>query len=496
MPKLLAGTEVSPRSLAEARVVVLGIGRFGGGLGVARWLASQGASVLASDRLPRAELGASPELLEADGVELLLGGHAGIDWKGVDLLVVNPAIPPQAPIVCEAREAGVTLSSEIALLMERWPGPMIGVTGSNGKSTTVGLTAAMLRALGRPAMAGGNLGGSLLRALDEVDASTTAVLELSSFMLEALPGGLPPVDVAVITNLTPNHLDRHGSMQSYAHAKAQVLRGARAAVLRADQSAVVDLAVDAPFDRRWFADGERPPANPSLWVDAHGALRDGRPEPRLAAGSFALPGRMNLLNLAAAALATEALLGIECQLDALAPRVVADYLPPPHRLAQVAEVHGVRWLNDSVSTTPESTAASLEAVNARCVLIAGGRDKGLDAEPLIEAARRHALRVLTVGEQAESLAQALNRAGIPAEQVDTISAAVRRAAVVARPGEVVLLSPGYSSHDQFAHFEARAACFEAEVGRHAAQGNLAASRQKSGVRGGGDRKLGDRTAES
>lgn len=477
---------MTPSSLRGARVVVLGIGRFGGGLGVARWLASEGASVLASDRLPRAELGDAPALLEADGVELLLGGHEGLDWAGVDLAVVNPAIPPSAPVVRAARDAGVPISSEIALLMERWPGPLIGVTGSNGKSTTVGLTAALLQELGRPALPGGNLGGSLLPRLGEVDAETTAVLELSSFMLEAPAAGLPPVDVAVITNLTPNHLDRHGSFEAYAAAKGRLLRGASTAVLCADQSAVVDLAVDAPADCRWFGERRDGSPRPELWLDPEGALRDGAGELRLAPGGFGLPGRMNLLDLAAATLAVEAQLRIDCHLEELAPRVAARYRPPAHRLALVAERDGVRWIDDSVSTTPESTAASLEALGAPCVLIAGGRDKGLDPAPLVEAARRHARLVLTVGEQADSLAQALNRAGIPAEQVKTISVAVRRAAATVRSGEVVVLSPGYSSHDQFAHFEARAACFVAEVGK---LGRADGSRVDA-ERGAGDRELG------
>lgn len=453
---------MSAQDLSDARVVVLGVGRFGGGLGAALWLAEQGASVLATDRSPRAELGEAPERLEDAGVEVLLGGHAGLDWRGVDLLVLNPAVPPDAAPVLRAREAGVPLSSEIALLMERWPGPMLGVTGSNGKSTTVGLLAGLLEASGRAALPGGNLGGSLLARLDSVEPGTAAVLELSSFMLDALPQGLPPVDVAVITNLTPNHLDRHGDMDAYVAAKARLLEGAGAAVLRADQPEVAALAERLAVTPRWFGLAG---SGADLELGPTGGLVDGEGQLRLEPGSSPLPGAMNLLNVAAATLAVEALLQIDVQIQNGLPKALRAHPLPPHRLQLVVERAGVRWIDDSVSTTPESTAASLQALGAPCLLIAGGRDKGLDPESLIEAATRHARCVLTVGEQGAELAHRLNRAGILAEQVDTISSAVSRAAELAREGEVVLLSPGFSSHDQFAHFEARAECFVAEVGR-------------------------------
>lgn len=471
----------APDTLSGARAVVLGLGRFGGGFGAARWLLDQGADVLVTDRAPADSLGEAPDRLAALGASLALGSHDGVEVEAADLLVVNPAVPLTAPLVVRAREAGVHVTSEIGLLLERWPGPVLGVTGSNGKSTTVTLAAALLRAAGRDARLGGNLGGSLLAELSDATAETVAVLELSSFMLEALaPGGLGP-DVAVVTNLTPNHLDRHGSMEAYAAAKAAILARARLAVLPADDGRILSWAGPPGQERRLFgrAGGAGAEGAADVAVADDGSLVtydtlsgvSGQPTTArrtlLADAAIPLPGLMNRLDLAAATLAVAGLVGrpaAEAALVAAAP----DLATPPHRLSLVAESGGVRWVDDSVSTTPESTAASLAALDPAgdrlCLLVAGGHDKGLEPEPLLEAAARHARIVLTVGEEGPGLAASLNARGQMAEQVNTVEAAVTRAAALAQPGDTVLLSPGYSSHDQFANYEARAEAFVRAVG--------------------------------
>jgi UDP-N-acetylmuramoylalanine--D-glutamate ligase len=462
--------------LADARVVVLGLGRFGGGLGVSRWLLGQGAAVVVTDRLPRAQLGDAVGTAELLGAQLAVGGHDDVDLSEADMLVVNPAVPLTAPLVCEARDRGLVVTSEIALLMERWPGPMLGVTGSNGKSTTVGLAHAILESAGVPAVRGGNLGGSLLGQLAEATAETVAVLELSSFMLELLAergadqGQAIGPEVAVITNLTPNHLDRHGSMEAYCEAKAAILARARHIVLPLGDAWLEPLANGLPGDRsglvRWFGDIPDDPSapQPDLGVDVAGHLVNRRGRRVLDTRDMLLPGRMNRWDAAAATLAVAALLGNSERAEKALPGGLEGYQAPPHRLQQVACSEGIRWVDDSVSTTPESTAASLEALEGGpCLLIAGGRDKGLDPAPLVNAARSRARTVLTIGEEGAELAQRLNRAGVAAEQVETVDAAVERAATLARAGDTVLLSPGYSSHDQFAHFEERAASFCAAV---------------------------------
>jgi UDP-N-acetylmuramoylalanine--D-glutamate ligase len=470
---------VSPAGLEGVRVLVLGLGRFGGGLGVSRWLLDQGALVTVTDRASREQLDGPASAVEEAGARLLLGGHEGVDLACTDLLVVNPAVPLEAPLVTAARERGVRLTSEIGLLMERWPGPLLGVTGSNGKSTTVGLAGAVLGAAGVSVETGGNLGGSLLSRLGQVARGTVAVLELSSFMLEMLAlrqrkaaagGGeaLGP-EVAVITNFTPNHLDRHGNMQAYGKAKAAILAQARAAVLPHGDAAVEALAAGFQGSVLHFGDARAAQSGnpapkvhgsvPDLGVDGLGNLVGASGSVVLSDTQIPLPGRMNRLDLAAATLAVGALLSDpQRALDAL-PAALERFRLPPHRLQLVALSRGVRWVDDSVSTTPESTAASLEAVTGGCLLIVGGRDKGLDPEPLLMAAVGRVRRAFTVGEQAAPLANALNRSGVNAEQVNTVEAAVTRASQIAREGETVLLSPGFSSHDQFAHFEQRAQAF-------------------------------------
>ncbi len=454
--------------------IVLGLGRFGGGLGVSRWLLGQGAEVTVTDRLPRAELAEAADELESLGARLALGGHEGLELAAADMLVVNPAVPLQAPLVQEARALGVALTSEIALLMERWPGPMLGVTGSNGKSTTVGMAHAILEAAGLPAVRGGNLGGSLLGQLELANEQTVAVLELSSFMLELLGELKLGPHVAVFTNLTPNHLDRHGTMEAYREAKAGILVRAESLVLPVgdcwlepfglglQDGPAAALAAVPPPQVLWFGDvgGSR---QPDLGVDGQGHLVDGQGLQLMASEDVPLPGRMNRWDAAAACLAVGALLGDHDRAQRALAAGLHAYQPAPHRLQQVARKGGVLWVDDSVSTTPESTAASLEAVGGPCLLIVGGRDKGLDPEIMVQAAVGRVRHALTIGELGSSLALRLNREGVDAEQLETVEAAVDRAAALARPGDTVLLSPGYSSHDQFVHFEERAAAFCAAV---------------------------------
>ena len=475
--------------MAGCRAVVLGLGRFGGGLGVARWLLDQGARVTVTDLLDAEQLAEPAAELAKRGARLVLGGHDGLDLGDTDLLVVNPAVPLSAPLVREARQRDIPLTSEIALLMERWPGPLVGVSGSNGKSTTVGLITSLLEAAGQPAVAGGNLGGSLLESLagnsvPGPEPGTVAVLELSSFMLELLGERRLGPEVAVLTNLTPNHLDRHGSMEAYRDAKAAILSCARVAVLPWGDPWLEPLGESVSYETRWFGEHGSGAAEldqgsvqgtvqgVDLGVDLAGDLRNGQGRCVLETARNPLAGRMNRIDLAAAILAAQAALGDTERVFQAIPEALERYQAPPHRLQEVACLAGVRWVDDSVSTTPESTAASLEAVEGSCILIAGGHDKGLDPEPLLVAARQGCRMVLTVGEEGPLLAETLNRRGVPAELVDTVEAAVVRAAGLAQLGETVLLSPGYSSHDQFAHFEERAAVFARAVGRLGGSGAL------------------------
>ncbi|MFT7463661.1 MAG: UDP-N-acetylmuramoylalanine--D-glutamate ligase [Pseudohongiellaceae bacterium] len=443
---------------------------------MARWLLAQGAEVLVTDLASRESLGDAVGDLADRGATLILGTHDGVSVESADLLVVNPAVPLHAPLVARAMSAGVAVSSEVALLMERWPGPVVGVTGSNGKSTTVSLTQAILEACGQSAVAGGNLGGSLLERLDHLAEGTVAVLELSSFMLEtlALLGQGP--DVAVVTNITPNHLDRHGDFASYCTAKAAVMARAHTVVLNADDQVVAGLARPAGSTALWFGSSlvreNEGSDTPHLGVDSEGHIVDAQGRQVFSSDEMPLPGRANRLDLAAAALAASAVVGGLPQVIEALPKALGGFQLPPHRLETVSTRGGVLWVDDSVSTTPESTAASLAALmmkpaqgeqSGRCLLIAGGHDKGLVADPLVAAAAQYTRYVLTIGEEGQRLGEALSAAGVSWRLAGTLEAAVALAGGWAREGDTVVLSPGYSSHDQFVHFAARGLAFRGAV---------------------------------
>jgi UDP-N-acetylmuramoylalanine--D-glutamate ligase len=456
--------------LAGRRVVLLGLGRFGGGLGAARWLLGQGAELTVTDKAAPETLAGPAAELAAAGARLVLGGHDDVDFAAADLLVVNPAVPLDAPPVRAALDAGVPVTSEICLLVSRWPGPVLGVTGSNGKSTVTGLCHALLATAGRAASLGGNIGGSLLDRVERAEPGEVAVLELSSFMLDLLAReGLGP-EVAVITNITPNHLDRHGSMEAYAAAKRSILQRARTAVLFAEDELVREAA-DAFSGRALWFGGEG-----DVRIGEDGGLLDRRGEALLASAAIPLPGRANRLNLAAALLAVSAVLGDEVAATRALPGALASYELPPHRCQPVGTWGGVEWIDDSASTTPESTRASLAAVGAPAILIAGGRDKGLDAAPLLDEAQRVARAVVALGEQGPALARELSSRGVVTEVVPDVETAVARAAALSRPGDTVLLSPGYSSHDSHANFVERSEAYVRAVLAHAAR--LPLSRQR------------------
>ena len=437
------------------RVVVLGLGSFGGGLGAVQWLCDQGAEVVVSDRLSLEELGPVATEAQRCGAKLLLGSHDGIDWNTEDVAVVNPAIPLDADPVMAAREKDAMVTSEIALVLERWPGPVLGVTGSNGKTTTAMLASVLLREAGAEVALGGNLGGSLLGSLSDATAKTIAVVELSSFMLEGLERqGLGP-DVAIITNVTPNHLDRHGSFENYLAAKKAILLRARGAVMSTEDESSRSLLNEFSGEVSWFGEGGKwaPSSDGDLVNEVGEVIVRNRDIPLL--------GRANRMNLAAGLAGVEMITGKPWG-ESVAP-AMKNYSPPPHRMERVDSQGDVVWIDDPASPTPESTAATLEAIGRPCLLSPGGRDKGLDPTPLFEAASLMAKCVLTIGETGRGLSEKLQTLGVETHSVGTVEEAVSVAARISTTGDVVLFSPGYSSHDQFQDFRSRGHRYVKEV---------------------------------
>ena len=430
--------------LAGRRVVVMGLGRFGGGVGVTRFLARQGADVLVTDRLGRDELaGSLHKLADLEGITYRLAGHDEADFRNAALIVANPAVPPGNPYLAAARDAGVPITSEIRLLAQRLPSRerVIGVTGSAGKSTVTAMVGHILKQQQSNIWVGGNLGGSLLDNLDDIAADDWVVLELSSFMLHGLAEDKWSPHVAVVTNLVPNHLDWHGSLDAYVTAKQAIL----------DYQQPGDVAIlGAGVETRMSARTRR-------------VVRVGDGDG--VALAPALPGAHNLTN-AMSAIHAAAAAGVG---SADAAAALADFTGLPHRLQLVAEHAGVRCYNDSKATTPEAARLAIASFAAGCVhAILGGFDKGSDLTALAHHARTHCRALYTIGATGDVIADAADAHDGSAEvvrcgELDTaVGAIVRRA----QRGEVVLLSPGCASWDQFASYEQRGARFVEAVLRH------------------------------
>ncbi len=419
--------------LAGKRVTVVGLGNFGGGVGLTRWLCHQGAIVTVSDKADAASLEESIKALNGFGVNLHLGGHDPRDFLHADLLVVNPAVPKEMPLLAEAQAAGVPRTSEINLFLQRCPAVVVGVTGTIGKSTTTAMIGEILRQR-FCVHVGGNIGRSLLETLPRIEADHLIVLELSSFQLEDLPLiGISP-HIAIVTNLMPNHLDRHGRMENYAQAKKNIFAfqsSQDVLILNRQCQATVDWAKDAPGRVDWFH-----PENESF--------------------PLALPGDHNQANAQAAwAVARQFDLDRETAAAAL-----AKFSGLPHRLELVIETHGVKYYNDSKCTTPESAITALRAFPDRtAIILVGGYDKSVSFEALGQALARYAKAAVAMGQTADKIVTSVekHRSSIlpDVKQARNLTEAVELAKQLAEPGDVVLLSPACASYDMFQNYEKR-----------------------------------------
>jgi UDP-N-acetylmuramoylalanine--D-glutamate ligase len=420
------------------RVTVMGLGRFGGGLGVTRWLAGQGAIVTVSDQAKGEELTESIAALADLDVRIHVGGHDEADLTRCDLLVVNPAVPFDSPHLLAAKRAGVEMTTEINLFLQRCPAAVVGITGSSGKSTTTAMTGAML-ATHLPAHVGGNIGISLLSELEGMGGDHVVALELSSFQLAYLPLLHRSPRVAVVTNLQPNHLDRHKDMADYGNAKKNI------------------FAFQGPGDILVL---NRRDVITSAWAaDARGQVVyfDFDDEPFL----LPLPGRHNQANAQAAWQAARRF-GVSRQ---QAQAALRDFRGLRHRLELVATARGVRCYDDSKCTTPDEAVVAIESFPERSgVFIAGGYDKKIDMSRMYRALAGKAKAVVAIGQIGPQVAAEVERLRgqdkLPiVVRAKSFEQAVRAGAELAAEGDVLVLAPGCASFDMFKNYEQRGDCF-------------------------------------
>lgn len=460
------------RDYRQRRVTVMGLGSFGGGAGAVQFLAARGAIVTVTDLRNESQLAeAIAALRQTPPAHWKLGRHEETDFTEADLIVVNPAIRRDHPLLRSANSRGVPLTSEMNLFWQHQPGTIVAVTGSNGKSTTTALIHSILQASQSPAKRqgkawlGGNIGQSLLPVVDQIQSDDDVVLELSSFQLTDLDRLQVSPRVAVVTNLSPNHLDWHDTLDHYRWAKQTMLRWqspADVAVLNADDPDVRDWPTRGR--RLWFGfhdhGGEGAFLDNGTAVWRTNGVQQEFPLPQW----VRLPGQHNLANALAACAATMAL-GVSLE---QVRQGIERYVPLPHRLQFVGEVLGRKFYNDSLATTPESAIVGLRSFTQPVVLLAGGYDKHVDLTEMARHIARQTKAVALMGQTAKQLGDAIertaNRQAVASEPLPDFDSAFQWAWDHSAPGDVILLSPGCASYDWFRNFADRGTRFLQLVG--------------------------------
>jgi UDP-N-acetylmuramoylalanine--D-glutamate ligase len=426
------------------------------GAAAAHWCLSQGALVRGTDQ---AEQPAGAQALAHSGVELYLGGHRPEDFAWADLLVLSPGVDQRQPLVAGAVARGAEVIGEMELGWRFLTRPAVMITGTNGKSTVTTLIGRMLEAAGRRVFMGGNLGSPLCRALLDGQDFDWAVLEVSSFQTDTGPSLSPRV--GLVTNLTPDHLDRYDSFEQYAASKLSLLAhqsGDQVGILCADDPELMARR-NLAGGRLWLYGGRRPDG-PGGWLEGGDLVLAPEPgqEVRLSGANSKLAGGFNRLNLLGASLAALAA-GVEA--DAV-QRVIDEFPGLSHRLQWVAEKNGVIFFDDSKGTNVGAVEAALAALERRAVLLLGGRDKEGDFRRLIPLIRQREAGVICFGE-AGPLIQGQLAPDVQAELAPDLAGAVQAAARLAKPGQAVLLSPGCASFDAYTSYAARGDHFQSLV---------------------------------
>ena len=468
-------------SWPDLKVVVVGLAREG--QAAAQFLAQRGAKVTVTDANPAERLRKAVAALQGTGVNFALGGHPErlLNPDTCDFLVVSPGVPLSSPFLQQAQRKRLPLTTESRLFCQLCPAPIIGISGSSGKTTTTTLTGKMLRAAGYNAPVGGNIGQPLLNRLDEIRAADWVVLELSSFQLEYFHASLnqsaniPPQlrpffadwspKIAALLNITPNHLDRHKTMAAYTQAKRALvdyLGPNQPAVLGWDNPVTQAIGQQLNAPVRWFSLRQRVKNGACLVEGQISLLKGGAPRPVCPAGAVKLRGQHNLYNVLAACAIADA-----ADVDAAAmAQAATGFSGVPHRLELVTRQKGVAWYNDSIATSPERLMAALKSFDEPIILLAGGKDKDLPWEDAARLITQRVKHLILFGQARKLIFEAVEEAITNRPDADpgklptidvyrTLEEAVARAKTIARPGDVALLSPGGTSYDAYHDFAAR-----------------------------------------
>src|SRR2546426_2986941 len=439
--------------LEGKRVLVVGLARTG--IATALFCAARGARVTATEARPESEVSEAAAKLRAAGCVLELGGHREETFLVQELIVPSPGVPADTPFLQAARAKGIPIWSEIELAYRFLKGKLIGITGSNGKTTTAALIAHVLETAGFPVILAGNIGTPLVARVEETSDSSICVVEMSSFQLELIESLRP--DIGVLLNLTPDHLDRHPSLDAYGRAKARLFENQNkgdAAILNADDPGLKAYAPSRPqvfwFSRRQLID--------------QGALlrgseivfrRGGTEQVLLRRENIGLPGAHNVENVLAAAAAAF--------LSGALPEAIATgvtrFAGVEHRLEFVAEIQGVRYHNDSKATNVDATLKALDAFPGRILVILGGKDKGSDYTLVRAPLREKAILALLIGAAAEKIERQI-AGSVAIERAGTLERAAGIASHAARQGDIVVLAPACASFDQFQSYEHRGRVFK------------------------------------
>jgi len=444
----------------------MGLGLFGGGVGAAKFLVSQGADVMVTDLKSAEELSASLKMLNGLPVKFRLGEHSEEDFADADMLIVNPAVPDDSSFLQIACDNDVQIDSELNIFFRFVHAPVIGITGSNGKSTTTSLLGEMLKEAGIKTWVGGNIGVSLLEHLDEIKPDDVVVLEISSFQLELLSRIEMSPHISIVTNIAPNHLDRHKTMENYIDSKKTIIH------YQTEDDYTI-LNYDDPALREWEGECK----SHILWFSAtkeleHGAfLKDNeiiinhnsKRNVITCPTQTNIKGIHNRQNIMAASYAA---IAMHADVESI-KNAIAGFTGLEHRLEYVDTINEVQYYNDSKATTPEAAIAGIKAFDSPTILIAGGYNKKVSLNQFAQECVRNTKYVILVGETANNIQELIQseRAGLEVYVATSLDESVRKAYEIAEDSDVVLLSPACASYGMFTNYEERGKKFKELVYR-------------------------------